>query len=116
MDNAASRFGNPAFKTFYDKVQQVRTILFSFSPHPPPQLTPTDLTCGTSYRQAAPQLHESLLVQPADAITEMSGYFCQSWGNRTRIDYGSGMELNFICWLCVVFAPCGGAVHLMRVT
>ena len=24
VDNAASRFGNPAFKTFYDKVQQVR--------------------------------------------------------------------------------------------
>jgi hypothetical protein len=25
VDNAASRFGNPAFKTFYDKVQQVRS-------------------------------------------------------------------------------------------
>jgi serine/threonine-protein phosphatase 2A activator len=24
VDNAASRFGNPAFKTFYDKVQQAR--------------------------------------------------------------------------------------------
>jgi serine/threonine-protein phosphatase 2A activator len=26
VDNAASRFGNPAFKTFYDKVQEVRDI------------------------------------------------------------------------------------------
>lgn len=24
VDNSASRFGNPAFKTFYDKVQEVR--------------------------------------------------------------------------------------------
>lgn len=23
VDNSASRFGNPAFKTFYDKVQEV---------------------------------------------------------------------------------------------
>ncbi|KAN0136948.1 hypothetical protein V8E53_005389 [Lactarius tabidus] len=70
VDNATSRFGNPAFKTFYDKVQQ-----------------------------AAPQLHESLPAFPAEAIPEVSGYFVESWGNRTRIDYGSGMELNFLCWL-----------------
>ncbi|KAH9984857.1 hypothetical protein BJV77DRAFT_1035521 [Russula vinacea] len=60
VDNEASRFGNPAFKTFYDKVQQ-----------------------------AAPQFHEVVLrVRPVDAITEVSGYFCES-----------GMELNFLCWL-----------------
>jgi serine/threonine-protein phosphatase 2A activator len=26
VDNAASRFGNPAFRTFYDKVSEVRGI------------------------------------------------------------------------------------------
>lgn len=26
-------------------------------------------------------------------------YFNQSWGNKIRIDYGSGHELNFICFL-----------------
>ncbi|KAH9034706.1 Phosphotyrosyl phosphatase activator [Lactarius pseudohatsudake] len=70
VDNATSRFGNPAFKTFYDKVQQT-----------------------------APQLHESLPAFPSEAIPEVSGYFVESWGNRTRVDYGSGMELNFLCWL-----------------
>ncbi|TFK52855.1 Phosphotyrosyl phosphatase activator [Heliocybe sulcata] len=70
VDNKASRFGNPAFKTFYDKVQE-----------------------------NAEALHASLPNLPADAIPEISVYFCESWGNRTRIDYGSGMELNFLCWL-----------------
>jgi serine/threonine-protein phosphatase 2A activator len=51
--------------------------------------------------KAAPQLHESLPAFPAEAIPEVSGYFVESWGNRTRIDYGSGMELNFLCWLYV---------------
>lgn len=26
VDNAASRFGNPAFKTFYDKVEEVSAV------------------------------------------------------------------------------------------
>jgi serine/threonine-protein phosphatase 2A activator len=66
------------------------------------------LTCRdvVDVAQVAPQLHEVVLrVRPADAVTEVSGYFCESWGNRTRIDYGSGMELNFLCWLCVFSSP-----------
>lgn len=38
---------------------------------------------------------------PADKIIELSTYLSEAWGNRERIDYGSGMELNFLCWLCV---------------
>ncbi|EPQ50785.1 Phosphotyrosyl phosphatase activator [Gloeophyllum trabeum ATCC 11539] len=70
VDNKASRFGNPAFRTFYDKVQENAEVL-----------------------------HARLPNLPKEAIQEISVYFCESWGNRTRIDYGSGMELNFLCWL-----------------
>ncbi len=45
------------------------------------------------------ELHSELSGLPQDAIIEVSAYFTESWGNRTRIDYGSGMELNFLCWL-----------------
>ncbi|KAJ7476996.1 Phosphotyrosyl phosphatase activator [Mycena galericulata] len=69
MDNAASRFGNPAFRTFYDRVYEL-----------------------------TPSLHETLSI-PASARGEVGTYFTESWGSRTRIDYGSGMELNFLCWL-----------------
>ncbi|KAI6163501.1 Phosphotyrosyl phosphatase activator [Pisolithus thermaeus] len=70
MDNKASRFGNPAFRIFYDKVDDL-----------------------------APSLHATLPHFPEDATAEVSAYFVNSWGNRERIDYGSGMELNFLCWL-----------------
>jgi len=70
VNNAASRFGNPAFRTFYDKVQEV-----------------------------SPQLHETLPGLPKESISEVSVYFKEAWGNRARIDYGSGMELNFLCWM-----------------
>ena len=93
MDNATSRFGNPAFKAFYDKVEQVRA-------YGVPSLC-FALMVYVCVAKAAPQLHESLPAFPPEAIPEVSGYFVESWGNRTRIDYGSGMELNFVCWLCV---------------
>jgi serine/threonine-protein phosphatase 2A activator len=78
VDNSLSRFGNPAFKDFYDKVQA-----------------------------ASPRLHHEHIVKWLDVpkedvdgiVVELTGYFGESWGNRTRVDYGSGMELNFVCWL-----------------
>ncbi|KAG8930903.1 Serine/threonine-protein phosphatase 2A activator 2 [Tulasnella sp. 419] len=70
VNNAGSRFGNPAFKDFYDKVGQ-----------------------------ESHSLHELIPGIPAEAIAEIEVYFKESWGNRNRIDYGSGMELNFLCWL-----------------
>jgi len=44
-------------------------------------------------------MHTSIPGLPTDAIPEVSIYFENAWGNRARIDYGSGMELNFLCWL-----------------
>ncbi|KAF5567286.1 serine threonine phosphatase 2A activator 2, partial [Fusarium pseudoanthophilum] len=43
--------------------------------------------------------HRDIGVQDEGAIAELSIYFCQSFGNGNRIDYGSGHELNFMIWL-----------------
>lgn len=70
VDNKLSRFGNPAFKTFFDKVGE-----------------------------ASARLHSSIPNLDPLAVPEIEVYFKNSWGNRERVDYGSGMELNFFSWL-----------------
>jgi serine/threonine-protein phosphatase 2A activator len=96
IDNGQSRFGNPAFRTFYDTLKSVESS--------PPVLRSSLAIILTekSIIQQSHQLHSTITGLPADMITEVSTYFTESWGNRTRIDYGSGMELNFICWLSVL--------------
>ncbi|WWC59923.1 serine/threonine-protein phosphatase 2A activator 2 [Kwoniella dejecticola CBS 10117] len=70
VDNKLSRFGNPAFKDFYDKIGE-----------------------------ASSELHSRINGLPSVAIPEIEVYFKESWGNKQRVDYGSGMEFNFLCWL-----------------
>jgi Phosphotyrosyl phosphate activator (PTPA) protein len=55
----------------------------------------------TTFDKSASSLHETLPSLSKDTIPEISVYFVEAWGNRSRIDYGSGMELNFLCWLYV---------------
>lgn len=69
-----SRFGNKGFRDFLDLAAKEHT-----------------------------SWHQQLGVASSEAITEISTYFLQSFGNRTRIDYGSGHELNFILWLLCLY-------------
>lgn len=71
-----SRFGKVEFRDFYDQLQV-----------------------------EVPQFISKWLLQTASTSTstedaaEISDYLVDSFGNRTRIDYGSGHELNFIVFL-----------------
>lgn len=69
-EDTGSRFGNPVFRTFLDQVER-----------------------------AIPAWHQQLGLSDAAQIEEVATYLQHSFGNRSRIDYGSGHEVNFFLWL-----------------
>ncbi|KAF1849508.1 Phosphotyrosyl phosphatase activator [Cucurbitaria berberidis CBS 394.84] len=69
-EDTGSRFGNPVFRTFLDEVES-----------------------------ALPTWHTSLGLTEKAQVDEISTYLHYSFGNKQRIDYGSGHELNFFLWL-----------------
>ena len=69
-DQGGSRFGNSSFRLCLDFLSAHSTLW-----------------------------HSSLGLTGPAPVSEVSTYLLQSFGNRARIDYGSGHELNFITWL-----------------
>lgn len=73
-ETGGSRFGNKLFRSFLDKTGS-----------------------------ASASWHQKLGVTSQDAVAEVQAYLLQSFGNRSRIDYGSGHELNFMIWLLCLY-------------
>jgi serine/threonine-protein phosphatase 2A activator len=71
---SGSRFGNKTFIRFVDAVKS-QSVGF----------------------------HKQLGIQDPKAIEEISTYLLGSFGNTSRIDYGSGHELNFGMWLLCLY-------------
>lgn len=78
-EGSSSRFGNAAFRAFYSKIKEQSRSLHEQIP-------------GLAKITGDPG-------DSTDAIGEVETYFVECFGNEKRIDYGSGMELNFACWL-----------------
>jgi serine/threonine-protein phosphatase 2A activator len=68
--DTGSRFGNPAFRDFLSTIDS-----------------------------KLPSWHSRLGISEPSAQLEVSTYLSNAFGSGSRIDYGSGHELNFILWL-----------------
>ena len=69
------RYGNPAFREWHDKM-----------------------------KEAAPELVYNIVGDVlGEATIELLPYFLDSFGNRTRIDYGTGHETAFVCFIYCLF-------------
>lgn len=69
------RFGNKAFRTFYQRLEE----------------------------RAESLLREALPTGLHRAVPELAVYLTESVGNATRIDYGTGHEFAFVMLLCCLF-------------
>lgn len=72
-----SRYGNPAYRGWSSRLEDTATQLLE------------DLLCENEKLRAA--------------VPELRNYLVDSFGNSTRIDYGTGHEMTFVMLLCCLF-------------
>uniref|UniRef100_A0A5K4EUV3 Serine/threonine-protein phosphatase 2A activator n=1 Tax=Schistosoma mansoni TaxID=6183 RepID=A0A5K4EUV3_SCHMA len=80
------RFGNKAFRRWFTWLQEnaIEICSIIFHDH------------GTTDFTDPP-------ISYTEAVNEVSGYLVESFGNSTRIDYGTGHELAFLAFLTCLF-------------
>lgn len=75
LEKQEQRFGNKAFRVFGEHIIQKSQKWLE-------DCLPCELKC---------------------AITEIKAYFDDCFGNFTRVDYGTGHEINFIAFICCLY-------------
>ena len=73
-----ARFDDPVFKRFHDELSSKFTQIMNET-----ILSPKNM--------------------PKNIIIELKTYFLDSFGNQFRLDYGTGHELNFFCFLLILY-------------
>ena len=111
------RYGNRAFRQWHQKVGSaveglVRDLLQPFyeDSSPPP---PTSSSSSSSSSSSTPLAPLSL----DDAVSDLTPYLSDSFGNGTRIDYGTGHETNFAIFLLLLrkLGPLAGPKNLQGI-
>ncbi|OWB56320.1 hypothetical protein B5S28_g2220 [[Candida] boidinii] len=90
VNDTTSRFGKTEFRDFYDELDgKLDDLIREYIDLPNKDKNVTN--------------NEVADHQTNDPTVELKSYLLNSWGDRVRIDYGSGHELNFTCFLLCLF-------------
>jgi serine/threonine-protein phosphatase 2A activator len=73
-----ARYDDPVFKRFHDELSSKFELIMNET-----ILSPKNM--------------------PINIIIELKTYFLDSFGNQFRLDYGTGHELNFFCFLLILY-------------
>jgi len=109
-DGQTSRFGNLAYRDWFDRMTQesdrmMDSLLDKALEWFSSSCTEQKSSPTTSSATSSPTCTESSSNQLYNTKEEwhrkeLSAYWKDSFGNRTRIDYGTGHEATFCAWMC----------------
>ena len=105
-EQTVHRFGNLAYRDFFDKVVQTnrRFVIDIFKFLVESQYLNSDENQQKNTDLDSPNLPPNVTEQIEAATEEVLVYLNDSFGNKTRIDYGSGHEAAFIAFLACLYA------------
>ncbi|RKP38487.1 protein phosphatase-like protein 2A regulatory subunit B [Dimargaris cristalligena] len=97
--SAQSRYGNPAFRQFIKHLQQNAAAIHRPLLNESPAITTPASKTTTTTTETTATTTTTTTADEHPALVELVPYLTGSFGNETRIDYGSGHELSFFVWL-----------------
>lgn len=89
------RFGNKSFRVWHEKLQQVNIHYF--------YIDIFRVYWFIIFQNGIVELQKVLPEKLHRAVPEIVQYLYESFGNPTRIDYGTGHEMAFLMFLCCMF-------------
>jgi len=112
------RFGNPAFRTWMSRIRDVQNLKGLM--HALLSLDGDDDDDDADYERGGDRARVAAVVRrKEDVAVELGSYFVESFGNGTRIDYGTGHETCFVAmlfcrllWSLLLWSPSSSSLSL----
>lgn len=98
------RFGNKAFRTWHGKLTNVSSDIVEAVVRAGKEDEASEQWAVQQQLRASAT--GTRTISRDVALQELAMYLCDSFGNATRLDYGTGHETNFILWM-LCLRKCG---------